>query len=383
MNRSTEPLSPEERALAERLARLDVRREPAPALDAAILASARAAVDGGIVAAAARTAAPTASTHAQSTDAVSTSAQSSEAPSNVVSIPVRKPMPRWPLGLSLAASLVMAAGIGWRLADGDGGDSTVQTATQRAQSEQAVYADAVAPAEQPTQAVMLEPELNRIPPPPPPPPLEAQAERRAVAVESPRFEEQKAKRLDDHKDRHEAFEMDEGIAQDAVADTANAGGGTAFPAESSTRSSASSETSGVAAKPAAASDAASDGFAARAREKRETAKSDREQELDKLQNTGSRVARHAPTAPAAAPAATAPPPTPPAATGQLFDEQPPVSADSPQFRQAWLQRIRDLFTSGQTDAGRNSLQEFRRRYPSAELPEDLKKIAATLPPPTP
>ena len=44
MNRSFEPLSPEERALAERLSRLDAHREPAPALDAAILAAARAAV---------------------------------------------------------------------------------------------------------------------------------------------------------------------------------------------------------------------------------------------------------------------------------------------------------------------------------------------------
>ena len=46
MNRPFEPLSPEERALAERLSRLDAHREPAPALDAAILAAARAAVRG-------------------------------------------------------------------------------------------------------------------------------------------------------------------------------------------------------------------------------------------------------------------------------------------------------------------------------------------------
>jgi hypothetical protein len=381
MNRSAEPLTPEERALAERLARLNVRREPAPALDAAILASARAAVDGGsapatLTATSARTAAP-----APSSSDTGTSAQSTTPSSTVVPMPARKPMPRWPLGLSLAASLVLAAGIGWRLADGSGSDSAMDSAAERAQSEPAVYAaDAAAAVEEPTQAVILEPELNRVPPPPPPPPLEAQAERRVAAVESPRFEEQKAKRLDDAKDGYEAFEMDEGVAHDAIADSAPVVGNTsAFPAEPPARSNASSETAGAAAKPAAVGGGVSDGLVGGARDKGETAKSDREGELEKAQAVRARATRQVP---AAAPAA---PPPPAAATvaDQPFDEQPPVTADSPQFRQAWLQRIRDLFAKGQADAGRNSLQEFRRRYPDAELPEDLKKIAATLPPPTP
>lgn len=64
-----------------------------------------------------------------------------------------------------------------------------------------------------------------------------------------------------------------------------------------------------------------------------------------------------------------------------YDDSPPVSADSPEFRQAWLQRIREHIAKGEQEAARNSLQEFRRRYPGLELPEDLRKLAATLPAP--
>lgn len=69
--------------------------------------------------------------------------------------------------------------------------------------------------------------------------------------------------------------------------------------------------------------------------------------------------------------------------GDRFDDRPPVTADSPAFRQAWLQRIRALVAKGEQAEALGSLQEFRRRYPNAELPEDLKPLAATLPPPTP
>jgi hypothetical protein len=72
----TEPpsLTPDERALAERLARLGPRPEPSPALDARVLAAAR--------------------------DAVALS-------------PRRRS--RWPAALGLAASLVLAVGVAWHL----------------------------------------------------------------------------------------------------------------------------------------------------------------------------------------------------------------------------------------------------------------------------
>ena len=67
--------------------------------------------------------------------------------------------------------------------------------------------------------------------------------------------------------------------------------------------------------------------------------------------------------------------------GDAYAASPPVTADSPEFRQAWLQRIRGHIAKGEQDAARSSLQEFRRRYPDIELPEDLRALAATLPAP--
>jgi hypothetical protein len=55
-------------------------------------------------------------------------------------------------------------------------------------------------------------------------------------------------------------------------------------------------------------------------------------------------------------------------------EVPPASADSPEVRQAWLQRIRELVANGQTDAARASLKEFARRHPDALVPADLRAL---------
>jgi resuscitation-promoting factor RpfA len=390
MNRSPEPLSAEERALAERLARLDVRREPGPALDAAILAAARAAVTGAgtptAMAAAAIATVPAATT-AGSAQGNSNEGEDDGVPNTppkVVPLRPRKPLSRLPLGLSLAASLVLAAGIGWRLADGGGSESALEgaTAQKAAHEEQVAYSADAAAAADATEAVILEPEMNRVPPPPPPPPLDSiNSQRREVAM-APPAPEREAKSTSSSSERDSEFLMDEGIAHHSneSADAATAG---AFPAEPISQS-APALGNAVAAKPALAG-GASDGFVGRARDKREASKDDRAESLDKVEVTGSRLARQTPVAspPPAVQAPAAPAASAASVADQPFDDQPPVSADSPEFRQAWLQRIRNLFAKGQADAGRTSLQEFRRRYPNSELPDDLKKIAATLPPPAP
>ena len=76
-----EPLTPEERALAQSLSRLGPHGGPSPGLDARILAAARAAV------------------------------QEAPAPGGQVPPPRR----RWPLGLGVAASVLLAAGVAWQL----------------------------------------------------------------------------------------------------------------------------------------------------------------------------------------------------------------------------------------------------------------------------
>jgi hypothetical protein len=57
---------------------------------------------------------------------------------------------------------------------------------------------------------------------------------------------------------------------------------------------------------------------------------------------------------------------------------PPATVASPEVRDAWLARIRALIAAGHADQARTSLQEFQRRYPEFELPDDLHPL---LPPP--
>jgi hypothetical protein len=53
---------------------------------------------------------------------------------------------------------------------------------------------------------------------------------------------------------------------------------------------------------------------------------------------------------------------------------PPATADSPEVRDAWLARIRELVRNGDTDAARESLRTFRARYPKYVLPDDLRPL---------
>ena len=77
-----EALTPEERDIAQRLARLESAAAPSPGLDARILAAARAGA---------------------------------EAPPARAVAPARSRRPRWPLGMGVAASLVVAVGVAWQL----------------------------------------------------------------------------------------------------------------------------------------------------------------------------------------------------------------------------------------------------------------------------
>lgn len=342
MNRPSEPLNAEERDLAQRLARLGGPREPAPALDASILAAARAAVAEPAV----------------------DPAVDAPADPKVTPLRPRKPGPRWPLGMGLAASLVLAAGIGWQL-QGDGGGSS---------SESADASAPVAAAEDMTEAVILERPLEQSPPPPPPltSASDAVVARRANSVQ----EEAKAV--------PEAFP----VLADAPAEPVAAVQTPAAPpppapvVAQSVESDASLdkvEVTGSRSKRADAEAGAAEYTRTPLHERREQARK---------------------AADATAGAAAAPAPEAPAMRTRGFvgtsenetdankprdndgyDDSPPVSADSPAFRQAWLQRIREHIAKGEQDAARNSLQEFRRRYPDLELPEDLRKLAATLPAP--
>ena len=52
----------------------------------------------------------------------------------------------------------------------------------------------------------------------------------------------------------------------------------------------------------------------------------------------------------------------------------PATADSPQVREAWLRRIGELLKQGKAEDAKASLDEFRRRYPDAAIPPELRKL---------
>lgn len=56
------------------------------------------------------------------------------------------------------------------------------------------------------------------------------------------------------------------------------------------------------------------------------------------------------------------------------EDVPPATMDSPEAREAWLERIRDLLQAGDIEAAKASLAEFRRRHPGTVLPADLRKL---------
>lgn len=61
---------------------------------------------------------------------------------------------------------------------------------------------------------------------------------------------------------------------------------------------------------------------------------------------------------------------------KAIDEEdvPPATMNAPAARDAWLRRIGELQQQGRIDEAKASLAEFRRRYPDAVLPPELRKL---------
>lgn len=59
---------------------------------------------------------------------------------------------------------------------------------------------------------------------------------------------------------------------------------------------------------------------------------------------------------------------------QPLDDTPPASVDSPEVREAWLGRIRELVSAERYTEARESFVEFRRRHPDAPVPSDLRML---------
>lgn len=324
-NRPTEPLNAEERELAALLGRVGPHGEPSPALDAKILASAHAAV--------ARDAAR--------------------------ATPRRR---RWPAITGLAASVLIAAGIGWQLLPRH--EAAMQVgeapATVAVMDSDAEAADAAAPAAAAAAGSAAPPPAP--PPPPPafkssPPPVRQLAPPRIAPVPAPaEFARER---------RYEAPPVvvaeprPTGIVSPAAAPPAPAPPPPAAPAPDTV---VMQRTPRAFAPPAAPAPAA-----------------ERKQAY----------AAEAVAAPAPAPAADTGASVEATAndnatldsvtvSGSRADEPDvlgiEVEADTRLAKRAWLRRIELRRAQGDTDGARESLRLFVEKYPRATLPSDLRGL---------
>jgi hypothetical protein len=299
-------LTPEERGLAQRLARLGPYGEPSPALDARILATAHDAA---------------------------------------MQAQARRHPRRWPVAFGIAASLALAVGIAWQLRPlppataaypseapaaasapaapeaGAVADATMESATTPADTRVIARQDDMA-----TTTSTPAPEAGREPAkamtaavPAPPPPAEPVDEADIV------------------------FDSPAPAAAEAAQSMSTVQAPRAFspqPRPLSTSPAARDDRGNAATGNAAArADAAADALP-------ET------DTLDRLQATG----------------------TVEAASDEPGTDVPPATMTSPEARDAWLARIRELLAAGKPDAARASLREFMHRYPDQALPDDLRAL---------
>lgn len=366
-------LTPEERALADRLARLGPQGEPSPGLDARILAAARAAAS-----------APT--------------------PKGDARAPRAHARRRWPVALGTAATLAIVGGLAWQLrpvddfhvdyseapraVSGPSADAASavrvvqdsQRASDRAEVPAAAAAEAAPPDEAAGQAATAVPAVAQPTPAPPPAPV---ADAAAQVDEQPR--PAAFKRVPPPAEPPVVFDepspMDTPVQEARRAPPPPAPPAPAAPAPAPPPSPAPVRE--VASTPPPA---ASTGHqAATTGEAREKASLLRQQSGEAAARrtaapqvaTGTRTSTAKPAdADAAANASALDRIQVTGARADQFGDQPandlpPATADSPQVQRAWLQRVRQLVAEGRTDAARASLREYQHRYPKAVLPEDL------------
>lgn len=334
------PLDAEERALRAQLPRLHGRGEPGPLLDASILSAARAAA---------------------------------------TKAPPRTRRRSWIMPLSVAATVTVAVGLAWRLQPPDAAPAFEQAASEYAASEQAASEQAAVEYVRPDVAsgVAAEPaaapqaadaaaRISRIEAAPAAPelvapasaPVQRKARTHAVPPSEPALVTQAAPMSAPAAPAPPAppppAPSVPRIATDSVASEA------AMVADAPAPLSAP--------KPVASAAPPTSQIAARASVQQA-------QVIAAEKDAAARMARSKQAASQAARAA--------AADVQAFemadDEAPPVSMDMPAAREAWLRRIIELLDQGETQNARESLAEFRWRYPNATLPPRLDALETAKP----
>ncbi|ALN65538.1 hypothetical protein GLA29479_4708 [Lysobacter antibioticus] len=358
-----DPLSPEERELAERLLRLGPHDGPSPALDAKILAAAHAAV-----------------------------AQTPRARSKT----------RWPAWIGVAASLTLAIGVAWQLRPMDkalesvGEDQATAASVNSAESAAAApaaadaatdsaYDSSAGAADAATSVAAPEPlpEARMVAPPsppartvaPPPPPMEA-VKRNDAAADSLRAEQ----RQQEHKRAAKRAE---------TRDVQAFGAATPIDAPAPPPAPASAPVYAPAPAAAPASDAAKPQLARERRYELQEAAPAAATSAPKAE--GDMRSKPAPlmgnatrsVAPAAAQPAQAETAQPAAANDSTSLDRvqvtgsrimPDAAQEARLTPAQWLELIRGYRDRGDTELARDSLRRFHRAHPQTRVPDDLRAL---------
>lgn len=369
-----EPLTPEERALAQSLSRLGPHGGPSPGLDARILAAARAAV------------------------------QEAPAPGGQVPPPRR----RWPLGLGVAASVLLAAGVAWQLRPAYEVPVASEVPAAAPVRAPAVVMDSAEADIDPAAASAAPVAVQEAPAPALPPAAPADA-----ATSGPARKNAEAAARQEAAPKRGPLGLIPAVpglsAPEAPRITRSAP--QAFPAEAASASAPTSAPAPVVADEAmemqdtAAAAQARERAAAQQQEQRvryeearqEKARATDARALDSITVTGSRVQnRETPTrAQGAAPVPTdvtppsPPAPPPPAASAgssqpsaartalRRTDLQVPVDEDTRLPPDEWLERIRLRRDLGDSANALRSLQLFVQAHPFQRVPDDLRPLLGT------
>ena len=312
---ATDPtsLTPQERELAQRLAQIAPSDEPSPALDAHILAAAR---EAGM------------SASSTSTVPVAIFSKSLSRHGRV-----RR---RWPVVLGVAASLVLALGVAWRM-------QPLPEARQVQRSD-------VAPAMRaPIVSTQVPIEL----------PVESQVETIKSTVQSRSVMKSGARFASPQPDEPEAVpappaQAEPSIVLDAPSPqgapaAAKAAAPATLPAPEAQASATTTGAMSIPPPPVPPNAASRSDMAA-----------------DSRQNPTSQTHQNLPPPPARGNAA--------ASDDEPSGDVPPATADAPPVRDAWLQRIRTLVGDGNIADARSSLHAFIQRYPTYPLPDDLRAL---------
>jgi hypothetical protein len=374
-----EPLTPEERALAQSLSRLGPHGAPSPDLDARILGAARAAVQ--------------------------------DTPSRGGAVPPTRR--RWPLGMGVAASVLLAAGIAWQLRPShdipvasEAPAQTQRSANLMGEDADAVAADAAAPAAPPPSSplaiVATEPALPAKAMQPPSP--SATLERDATPSGPARKNAEAAARQETVPKRSPLALIPAVPGLPSAEETSpreQPAAPHAFPAEMDAYAPPAAMTAdvpeaiaGAQTQHRAAAQQQEDQRIRYEEERKQQAAANESRTLDTISVTGSRARtrerqpRAQDVAPAATAAAPPPPPAPAASAGSVqpsaartalrrTDLQLPVDADMRLPPEEWLDRIRLRRDLGDNANALRSLQLFVQEHPFQRVPDDLRPLLGT------